>query len=96
MILITYADYARDELEALRAHGSSTSTRRNRVIDEASARLDAELRPADAGEPASDAPGPARPGPFDVLVLGAGVAGLSAAVRLAAPGGRSPALPSAC
>ena len=28
----------------------------------------------------------ARPGPFDVLVLGSGVAGLSAAVRLAGPG----------
>ena len=27
----------------------------------------------------------ARPGPFDVLVLGSGVAGLSAAVRLAGP-----------
>jgi L-aspartate oxidase len=34
----------------------------------------------------------ARPGPFDVLVLGSGVAGLSAAVRLAGPGGPSPAL----
>ena len=35
----------------------------------------------------------ARPGPFDVLVLGSGVAGLSAAVRLAAPGApSSPAL----
>ncbi len=34
----------------------------------------------------------ARPGPFDVLVLGSGVAGLSAAVRLAGPGGRSPSL----
>ncbi len=30
--------------------------------------------------------GGARPGPFDVLVLGSGVAGLSAAVRLAGPG----------
>jgi len=30
--------------------------------------------------------GEARPGPFDVLVLGSGVAGLSAAVRLAGPG----------
>ena len=30
----------------------------------------------------------ARPGPFDVLVLGSGVAGLSAAVRLAGPGSR--------
>ena len=28
---------------------------------------------------------PAGPGPLDVLVLGSGVAGLSAAVRLAAP-----------
>jgi L-aspartate oxidase len=34
----------------------------------------------------------ARPGPFDVLVLGSGVAGLSAAVRLAGPGGPSPSL----
>ncbi len=37
----------------------------------------------------------ARPGPFDVLVLGSGVAGLSAAVRLAGPvpaGGRSQTL----
>jgi L-aspartate oxidase len=34
----------------------------------------------------------ARPGPFDVLVLGSGVAGLSAAVRLAGPGGPTPAL----
>ncbi|MGO8824795.1 MAG: L-aspartate oxidase [Acidimicrobiales bacterium] len=35
----------------------------------------------------------ARPGPFDVLVLGSGVAGLSAAVRLAGPGAASsPAL----
>ena len=34
----------------------------------------------------------APPGPFDVLVLGSGVAGLSAAVRLAGPGGPSPAL----
>ncbi|MGA2932290.1 MAG: FAD-binding protein, partial [Acidimicrobiales bacterium] len=35
----------------------------------------------------------ARPGPFDVLVLGSGVAGLSAAVRLAGPGAPpSPAL----
>ena len=35
----------------------------------------------------------ARPGPFDVLVLGSGVAGLSAAVRLAGPGApSSPAL----
>jgi L-aspartate oxidase len=35
----------------------------------------------------------ARPGPFDVLVLGSGVAGLSAAVRLAGPGATSsPAL----
>ncbi len=35
----------------------------------------------------------ARPGPFDVLVLGSGVAGLSAAVRLAGPGApRSPSL----
>ena len=33
-----------------------------------------------------------RPGPFDVLVLGSGVAGLSAAVRLAGPGGPSPSL----
>lgn len=32
----------------------------------------------------------AGPGPFDVLVLGSGVAGLSAAVRLAGPGGPSP------
>ncbi len=32
----------------------------------------------------------AGPGPFDVLVLGSGVAGLSAAVRLADPGGPSP------
>ncbi len=32
------------------------------------------------------------PGPFDVLVLGSGVAGLSAAVRLAGPGGPSPSL----
>ena len=31
----------------------------------------------------------ARPGPFDVLVLGSGVAGLSAAVRLAGPGAPS-------
>jgi len=31
----------------------------------------------------------ARPGPFDVLVLGSGVAGLSAAVRLAGSGSRS-------
>ena len=38
---------------------------------------------------------PARPGPFKVLVLGSGVAGLSAAVRLAGPashGGLSPSL----
>jgi len=34
----------------------------------------------------------ARPGPFDVLVLGSGVAGLSAAVRLAGPGGPTPPL----
>ncbi len=34
----------------------------------------------------------APPGPFDVLVLGSGVAGLSAAVRLAGPGGPSPSL----
>ena len=34
----------------------------------------------------------ARPGPFDVLVLGSGVAGLSAAVRLAGPGAPSPSL----
>jgi L-aspartate oxidase len=34
----------------------------------------------------------ARPGPFDVLVLGSGVAGLSAAVRLTGPGGPSPSL----
>ncbi len=34
----------------------------------------------------------ARPGPFDVLVLGSGVAGLSAAVRLAGPGGPAPSL----
>jgi len=34
----------------------------------------------------------ARPGPFDVLVLGSGVAGLSAAVRLAGPGVPSPSL----
>ncbi len=34
----------------------------------------------------------AGPGPFDVLVLGSGVAGLSAAVRLAGPGGPSPSL----
>ena len=36
---------------------------------------------------------PVRPGPFDVLVLGSGVAGLSAAVRLAglSPSGGSPA-----
>jgi L-aspartate oxidase len=34
----------------------------------------------------------ARPGPFDVLVLGSGVAGLSAAVRLAGPGGQLPSL----
>ncbi len=35
----------------------------------------------------------ARPGPFDILVLGSGVAGLSAAVRLAGPGAASsPAL----
>ncbi|HEX4126220.1 MAG TPA: L-aspartate oxidase [Acidimicrobiales bacterium] len=33
-----------------------------------------------------------RPGPFDVLVLGSGVAGLSAAVRLTGPGGPSPSL----
>jgi hypothetical protein len=41
---------------------------------------------------------PAGPGPFNVLVLGSGVAGLSAAVRLAGPasaaagGGSSPSL----
>ena len=34
--------------------------------------------------------GGARPGPFDVLVLGSGVAGLSAAVRLAGPGAGVP------
>ncbi len=34
----------------------------------------------------------AGPGPFDVLVLGSGVAGLSAAVRLAGPGGPSSSL----
>jgi L-aspartate oxidase len=34
----------------------------------------------------------ARPGPFDVLVLGSGVAGLSAAVRLTGPGAPSPSL----
>ena len=39
----------------------------------------------------------ARPGPFDVLVLGSGVAGLSAAVRLAGPGRPvAVARPSAC
>jgi L-aspartate oxidase len=36
--------------------------------------------------------GGAPPGPFDVLVLGSGVAGLSAAVRLAGPGAASPSL----
>jgi L-aspartate oxidase len=35
--------------------------------------------------PAARAPGSGGPGPLDVLVLGSGVAGLSAAVRLAAP-----------
>jgi len=38
--------------------------------------------------------GEARPGPFDVLVLGSGVAGLSAAVRLAGSGAPSSPSPS--
>ncbi len=37
---------------------------------------------------------PIRPGPFKVLVLGSGVAGLSAAVRLAGPGPHGGAAPS--
>ena len=42
MIVITYADYEDAELDGY-VPASSTSTPRNRVIDEASAALDAEL-----------------------------------------------------
>src|ERR1700723_276866 len=76
VIIITYADYERAELESYVPRVVHVNGR-NRVIDEASANLDPELT---------------RPGPFDVLDLGSGVAGLSAAVRLAGPGGPSPAL----
>ena len=79
VIIITYGDYERAELDSYVPRVVHVDGR-NRVIDEASARLDAELL-APLTEPASS-PG-ARPGPFDVLVLGSGVAGLTAAVRLA-------------
>ena len=80
VIIITYAEYEQAELESYAPRVVHVDGR-NRVIDESSARLDAELAPARVGVTQQ-----AGPGPFDVLVLGSGVAGLSAAVRLAGPG----------
>jgi len=51
------------------------------------------VRSADTPAPAPTASaGPVIPGPFDVLVLGSGVAGLSAAVRMASSGHGRPGL----
>ena len=86
VIIITYADYEQASFEAYLPRVVHVDGR-NRVIDEASAHLDAELH-ADRTGVTTGAAGRN----LDVLVLGSGVAGLSAAVRLAGPGGPSPSL----
>ncbi len=86
VIIITYADYERAELETLppprRARGRP-EPRHRRGVGPTRRRAHADRTRVTTR---------ARPGPFDVLVLGSGVAGLSAAVRLAGPGGPSPSL----
>ena len=84
MIVITYADYERDELEDFEPRVVHVD-RSNRVIDEDTGPPRRRARQPVPGVTPAAAPGTA-PGVLDVLVLGSGVAGLSAAVRLATPG----------
>ena len=80
VIIITYADYERAELDAY------VAPRRARRRAQPGDRRDVGPPGRRAHADRTGVTTGARPGPFDVLVLGSGVAGLSAAVRLAGPG----------
>ena len=84
VILITYAEYEREELDDLRAPGRP----RRRAQPGHRRGLGPSRRRAHPDRTGVSTARPARvgaPGRSSVLVLGSGVAGLSAAVRLAGP-----------